>query len=76
MAHSIDQRVSDAVRAANIPQRELGEALGLSVTAISDRLRGRTRWSASELPLVAHVVGCTVAELLDEPEPGQLVSVR
>lgn len=56
-------RVSATLRARRIPAEPLMRALGVSRQAVSDRMVGRTRWSANELPAVARVLGVSLPEL-------------
>lgn len=60
---STSARVSATLRGRRIPAEPLMVELGLSRQAVSDRMVGRTRWSADELPAVARVLGVSLPEL-------------
>ena len=38
-------------------------------SSVSDRLRGRTRWTTAELPVVAQMLGVSMSDLLDQARP-------
>lgn len=59
----LSARISGTIRARRVPAEPLMRALGVSRSAISDRMVGRTRWSADELPAVARVLGVSLPEL-------------
>lgn len=59
-------RVIEALRESGYKQSYLADRLGMARPTLSDRMRGRTRFTADELPAIAHVLGMTVAELLEE----------
>lgn len=59
--------IREAVRRSPLTQTEIGSHLGLSQPAISDRLRGRTRWTAEEVRRLARLLDTTVDELLNDP---------
>lgn len=48
-------------------QRDVGEVLGLSSSAVSKRLNGETRWSVDDLDKLADHYGVSVAQLVSEP---------
>ena len=54
-----DSRLTELVRASGITQAHLARHLGVSRQSAADRLAGRTRWLARELPLVADAIGAT-----------------
>jgi transcriptional regulator with XRE-family HTH domain len=41
--------ISEVVRRANLPQREVGRALGISQSAASRKLRGKTEWTLGDI---------------------------
>lgn len=66
LSNAVDQRMTDAIRASSVRPSRVADALGLSRQAVSDRLHGRTRYVAAEVPVIAALLGITVAELLGE----------
>lgn len=47
-----------------MPQTELAQALGMNQSTLSKKLRGKVKWTLSELYEVAGLLDCNVAELL------------
>lgn len=67
----IGPRIADLVRESGLKQAYIARRLNLSRSAVSDRLRGRTRWSADELAPLAHVLHLRLVDLLgDDQEAG------
>lgn len=62
----IQVRVSSLVDESGMTQDAVGRRLGLSRASVSDRLRGRTRWTTAELPVVAQMLGISMLDLLGE----------
>ena len=64
---SIDQAVGFTVNqylfAHGVTRSELGKILGVAGSNVSNRLRGKSRWTASDLAAVAEVFGVTPADL-------------
>ena len=56
-------RVSHLVRATGLTHEAIARRLGLSRPVVTDRLRGRSRWTADELPAVAALLGMSLDEL-------------
>lgn len=50
-----------------ITQKKLGEMVGMSPAAISERQRGQTKWSIDELGAVADALGVPLAALVTDP---------
>lgn len=65
--------VAKAVRASRYTDREVARRLGLSQTAMSDRMRGRTRWTLSEAVEIARVLQIPVDDLVTWDTPQDLV---
>lgn len=68
-----DDPIQILVRAAlvesGLKQTAVAPRLGISRPALSDRLRGRTRFTTAELPAVAAVLGMSLVDLLGDVEP-------
>ena len=62
----VGDRIADLVRASGVKQAALARRLHLHPVSLSDRLRGRTRWTADELLPLARVLGVHPAELLGD----------
>lgn len=62
----IQVRVSQLVDDSGMTQHAVARRLGLSRSSVSDRLRGRTRWTTAELPVVAQMLGVSMSDLLDQ----------
>ncbi|MDO8107132.1 helix-turn-helix transcriptional regulator [Isoptericola sp. b441] len=67
IASNVTATVRQVLRERHLSQEQLGEVLGLSQQAVSDRLRGRTRFSLRDLDALARHLGVPVAELLEAP---------
>lgn len=44
-------------------QQDIAALLGISPTALSDRMRGRTPWRLEEFVRIAELLGVSIAEL-------------
>lgn len=69
-----DDPIQILVRAAlvesGLKQTAVAPRLGISRPALSDRLRGRTRFTTAELPAIASMLGMSLVDLLgDVVEP-------
>lgn len=62
----IDLLISDLLRDSGMTQAAVARRLGLSRPSVSDRFRGRTRWTTAELPVVAQMLGMSVSDLLED----------
>ncbi|MGL4606542.1 MAG: helix-turn-helix domain-containing protein [Eubacteriaceae bacterium] len=51
-----------------ISQRVLGGLVNVNQSAVSQWEQGRTNPVAEKLPLIAHVLGCSIEELYEEEE--------
>lgn len=60
----VGPRIAALVDESGLSQSEVARRLGMNRSAFHDRLRGRTRWSADELPALAAALGKHPAELL------------
>lgn len=49
------------------PNKALAAHIGISDTALSDRISGRTRWSADEVAAAADFFGVAVGILYEDP---------
>lgn len=65
----VGPRVSAALRRSGKTVEDLATELHMSRQALGDRITGRTRYTADELPAIAHVLGLTLAELVGDPCP-------
>lgn len=61
----VSAEVSSLLARSPYTQREAARILEMSPQSLNDRLNGRTRWSADELPAVADLLGVSVADLYD-----------
>lgn len=70
MTHSLSRLVAETVRVEiarkRIPQTALAEALNLSQASVSRRLSGTAPFELDEIPVVAQVLGVSVASLLED----------
>lgn len=64
----IGQRMIERMAALGMTQGRLAEALGLTQTAISRKLRGQRPWFSEELAAAGRVLGVSVAFLFGEDE--------
>ena len=62
----VGPRIADLTHSSGLKQAYIAQRLGMSRVALNDRLRGRTRWTADELPAIARVLGVHPAELLGD----------
>ncbi len=60
--------VSQYIKARGLNQTTVGNILGLTQNAVSDRNRGRTPWRLNELERLADHFGTTVAELVQSSD--------
>lgn len=64
---SIDQALGFTVNqylfAHGMTRADLGEVLGVAGSNVSNRLRGKSRWTAADLVVVAELFGVGVADL-------------
>lgn len=67
MLHMADA-ITAKLRAAGITQEALSPVLGLSRPAISDRMRGRTRWALTEAREIADLLGITLDSLVGDED--------
>lgn len=71
MSETITASVAAEVRAEmarqNVPQRELGDVIGLSQGAAWRRLQGRVPFDVAELAAVAEWLKVPITQLLPEP---------
>ena len=58
---TIEQVVADALAATGLSQAQVAYRLGMSRQALSDRLRGRTRWTTTDLPVACQLAGVSVS---------------
>lgn len=67
----LSRRVAAEVRAwmarRDVRQETLAAAMGLSQSALSMRLRGRTRWTINDLAAVSEALDVPMATLLAPP---------
>lgn len=64
LAAAIAERVRELMDERGLTQQQVGLALGYSQQAISDRLRGRTRFGVDELNELADLFAVPVQTLL------------
>lgn len=81
LAGDVDVRIGATVRrfreARGLTQAGLGDGIGVTFQQIQKYERGANRVSASTLLAIAEVLGCSVADLFDDPDPaGTTVSER
>lgn len=62
------EHVTAALRASGISRGSIEEVLGLHRISLSDRMRGRTRWTLEECVELADLLGTTVDELVGPRE--------
>jgi transcriptional regulator with XRE-family HTH domain len=62
----VGRAISSRRQSAGISLKELGEAIGLTVSGISHVELGNSRIMAGHLWLIAEALGCTVADLYAE----------
>lgn len=62
----IDARLSALIHDSGMTQAAVARRLGMSRTSLGDRLRGRTRWTTAELPVVAQMLGMSMLDLLED----------
>jgi predicted XRE-type DNA-binding protein len=71
---ALSLQVAHEVRAwmirRDVRQETLASALGISQSAMSMRLRGRTRWTVNDLAAAASVLGVPMSVLLAPPSEG------
>lgn len=67
----LSPRVTALLRESGITQDVIGQHLGLTRVAVSDRMTGRTRYTAEELPAIASMLSMTLAELVGTIEADQ-----
>lgn len=65
----MDRRIMAALAAERITQLELAALLGISRPAVSDRMRGRSRWSLAEVVALADRLGVSVDYLVGRANP-------
>lgn len=58
--------IASAVKASDYTQILLAHLLGLTPQAMSDRMRGRTRWTLSDAQQLAPLLGVTLDELVGQ----------
>lgn len=63
---SIEHILADELRATGLTNAALARRLGMSTTALADRLRGRTRWTTTEIAPACQLAGITVTDLYNE----------
>lgn len=56
-------QISTRLRLSGVTHETLAQALGMSRPAISDRMRGRTRWTLLEAIEIARLMGITLDAL-------------
>lgn len=64
LTEAIAESVRERLTQRGIRQRDAAPVLGLSQTALSDRMRGRTPFTLQDLERLADYLGIDVAELL------------
>jgi transcriptional regulator with XRE-family HTH domain len=73
---ALSLQVAHEVRAwmirRNVRQETLANALGISQSAMSMRLRGRTRWTVNDLAAAASALEVPMSVLLTPPDEGGL----
>ena len=62
-------KMCDARRRAGLLQRQVADALNVSLGTVAMWDTGRNKPRADMLPKIAKLYGCTVDELLQEDEP-------
>ena len=67
-AQQVGERVRARLRARGLTQTDLAGALDLTQSVISDRVRGVVAFDVDELAKTAEFLGCSVGELLPEPQ--------
>lgn len=69
MNKTVAQRLAHQIRAqidaASLTQTAIGDALHMSQSALSRRYLGRVEWRASELAVLARLLGTTVEQLTE-----------
>ena len=65
---SVAASVRAELRAADLTQERIGEALGLDQTSVSRRMKGKIPWRADELAQLSRVFGIPV-ERFYAPRP-------
>ncbi|QXQ14880.1 helix-turn-helix domain-containing protein [Skermania piniformis] len=68
-AEQVAGNIRAEVARAKLAQTTIADALGLTQTAVSRRLRGATEWALSDLPRIAELLGTTVADLVTVTPP-------
>lgn len=68
---AVGSRLADLLYASALLQQDMAAQLGISRTALNDRLKGRARFTAEELPAIASLLGMTLAELAAAIEADQ-----
>lgn len=59
---TIEQVIADALAATGLSHAQIALRLGMSRQAVTDRLRGRTRWTTTDLPPACQLAGITVTD--------------
>lgn len=62
--------IREEIKATGMTQQSIAFRLGYSEQALSDRLRGRTRWTAVEIPVVCQLIGITPTQLYNKAALG------
>lgn len=68
-ASQLEAWISAQVSTLPGTQADAARQLGMSRTALNDRLTGRAHWQVRELPAVARLCETSISELLGELEP-------
>ena len=63
-ATAIGRAAADALRAADIPQREAAARTGIAMTTLTRRLSGHSPFRIDELAAIADLCGVSVADLV------------
>ncbi len=61
-------RIAKAIRRSGLRDAHFARSLGLSTPAMSDRMRGRTRWTLTEAALIARMLGVSLDDLVGDDD--------
>lgn len=79
-ASEVTENVGEVVRrlkqVAHIPDREIGDFVGLSRNVAQQRMSGLSKWTVGELFLIAEFFGVPVELFYDDPKEATLTAIR
>lgn len=65
---SINEHIKRYVKENSTTREAIANGIGISRSSLYDKINGRSHWTLDEAIAMADFMGCTVQDLITEPE--------